>query len=1211
MNLMQKTGLAFLGIVAIGLCLGATPAQAATNTWDGQGGADRNWTTATNWTPDVVPSGADIAKFQWGSAGPIYVNFDTDPTVSNVLMQGDGRWIFTNSVARLTCSNFTFASSFPITAHTIQPALTVKEWFEARRFAVGNTPPILTLSATGSVFNGGMTIRGATVQLDGTNHTFNGTLLAEGNQEYPNNYANAGYLKIEGANNTFGPGQFELNPAGWISIKYGHDFSSVSNFAFKGGTLGLGDVFLGSAPAYVANAFNALHTNFAVARGVLFVANGAALGTDLTRTVTLGSPGHYGVLRGQAASTNVNTGIYHPIILQGNGGMFDPWYAWNHIYVCSRISGTGELIKVGGKDLYVANGTNTAPNADTYSGGTRIVGGYSQVQSFRTVGTGNVRIEAGRLHLTSSTNVAPGASVWVGRLGANNLILPAVLHVSADFLPTLDPNSTGALMFENTGANINARLMQPYGMMYIGGTLWTSCNATNIAPNPDGVYRLLGGSQYEQTFGGANAFVGTNRMIVGVPGNAAGWYSGACLRNINSFSGDIVVHPMPVSREDYTQYGSMLLGRGISGGSPWGNTNADVYAYAGHLKIENQYNAGAKPVKKNRLVYDGGCKFSAFDISGPTADNVASLDVNELVRTNGATLMIWHYANRLGYSNSQFRVLSNPPVPANGMVAPHMVGPSGFLNYDTAYGFTNAAFTHTLAGPNFTAGLNAGTEIVEVTGAAILQDNPSIYALRTTKAISLNGANNTLTLVSGGLILNSTAYDVTPKIVFGTASATPSEGFIYAGGTLSAGTAPKLASPLYANGIIKFGPGGIRLYGDNVGTLTNRIVINDGMIAITNANALGGASVDVVMNGGQLHNAHSGGVNINNRIFVGPAGGRLSDNYQRLGLVGTVADLEPGNAGPLMIGGGYITIYTNLSFSGGFHISGVAPLRIEGGTSIGSGPVYVTDNNTINVFTTAGMLVCTNRFSFEKTGTLCLTKYPVRAGSIQGVGRILFGERYTGVVDLTLMTGIDNTDSDFYGPLYDLSPGYTGKLVKEGTGTLTLWGQSYYKGQTIVSNGTLAINGSIDLSSKVLVKTGATLGGKGTINAPLELETGATLTGSLTLGTNISLAAGSAYVAILGGASETGKMSLTGNGAVNLAGATLTLTLAAAPTVGQTFTLLNNQGSLPIQNQFSCGRLITAVFENRTYTFSINYTGGDGNDIVLTSLPIGTVWSIK
>ena len=72
---------------------------------------------------------------------------------------------------------------------------------------------------------------------------------------------------------------------------------------------------------------------------------------------------------------------------------------------------------------------------------------------------------------------------------------------------------------------------------------------------------------------------------------------------------------------------------------------------------------------------------------------------------------------------------------------------------------------------------------------------------------------------------------------------------------------------------------------------------------------------------------------------------------------------------------------------------------------------------------------------------------------------------------------------------------------------------------------------------------------------------------------------------------------------MSLEGATLNLALGFAPGPGTSLTLLNNTSSNPVSGTFSGlpqGSTVTATYGGDTFTFQINYRGGDGNDIVLT-----------
>ena len=67
----------------------------------------------------------------------------------------------------------------------------------------------------------------------------------------------------------------------------------------------------------------------------------------------------------------------------------------------------------------------------------------------------------------------------------------------------------------------------------------------------------------------------------------------------------------------------------------------------------------------------------------------------------------------------------------------------------------------------------------------------------------------------------------------------------------------------------------------------------------------------------------------------------------------------------------------------------------------------------------------------------------------------------------------------------------TNGLIKLDTGTLSLSGWNTYTGPTIVSNGTLLVNGGLDAGSAVTVASGAKLGGSGTIGGDVTFASGA------------------------------------------------------------------------------------------------------------------------
>lgn len=134
----------------------------------------------------------------------------------------------------------------------------------------------------------------------------------------------------------------------------------------------------------------------------------------------------------------------------------------------------------------------------------------------------------------------------------------------------------------------------------------------------------------------------------------------------------------------------------------------------------------------------------------------------------------------------------------------------------------------------WTAGLTTGSDIADITtNAKTLADNPSFYAMRSNQNISPTGVNNTITLTSGGLILTGGTINPISAVTSGVVSPMTlnfgpggtGEAFMFVG----AATSTVYANIVAAQGLTKFGPNQLNLYGINTG-IGGAVVINEGTL---------------------------------------------------------------------------------------------------------------------------------------------------------------------------------------------------------------------------------------------------------------------------------------------------------------------------------------------------------------------------------------------
>jgi hypothetical protein len=137
------------------------------------------------------------------------------------------------------------------------------------------------------------------------------------------------------------------------------------------------------------------------------------------------------------------------------------------------------------------------------------------------------------------------------------------------------------------------------------------------------------------------------------------------------------------------------------------------------------------------------------------------------------------------------------------------------------------------------------------------------------------------------------------------------------------------------------------------------------------------------------------------------------------------------------------------------------------------------------------------------------------------------------------------------------------------------------------------------------------IAGPVTVDAGAQLSPGASGVGALTVGDTM-LSAGSGLVIDLDPTNGENDV-LSVNGTVALNGADLVLDLLSAPTRGEAFDILTNDGTDPISGEFSEGSQVTGMFNGQAYSFRIDYAfnadgGMIGNDIRLTAVPEPATW---
>ncbi len=538
----------------------------------------------------------------------------------------------------------------------------------------------------------------------------------------------------------------------------------------------------------------------------------------------------------------------------------------------------------------------------------------------------------------------------------------------------------------------------------------------------------------------------------------------------------------------------------------------------------------------------------------------------------------------------------NPQLRLDGTSNPiELPAATGFLiSNDTSGAIINEAGDNLIAGPVTLASGGGSSRIYVNAGTLTL-----------TGAISPNTTGRTLKLMGAatGLITgdlsNGNATNVLPVSKEESGTWTLSGNNTFSGTTTVAAGILRIGSPsALGHGGFTFGNGNggtsitsgatldlngqpnvnevLTLRGPGVLVLTGGLV-NDGDAV---ASIAGGVVSSISTTAGGVHSA------VPEVTLSGGGGGSGATAIATLGVSAPSFTINGGttvySAAPTVTitgGGGTGATATAVLTSG--LVTGIS--ITNAGTGYTSAPDIAFSGGTV---TTAGT---------NPTGTGNASNFVV-----SGIQVTQSGSGYTSAPSVSFSSGsgtaatanlsaVSLASSTFIGGTGDLviHPGITGGnvgLTKTGFNTLRLNGSNTYTGSTMINSGRLILAGS--LAGAVQTGIGAIFAPQGTpsVAGPiihsgrpvLQLRLSDTTPGS-------------------------GHDQLIAAGTVTLAG---TLDLICGPDLapGSTFLILNKTSSGAIAGTFDA-RPQNSTFTDDGYTFQISYTGGNGNDVVLTRLP--------
>lgn len=939
-------------------------------------------------------------------------------------------------------------------------------------------------------------------------------------------------------NAKFNGGTLELDASKTISRDFTVQDVATNTIDIHGSTVEMSGAFTGAGPLTILDGVGGGVLTFSSSSntysGATTVNSGATLALSDTGTI--------------AASSKLTV-----------NGTFDISDTTRGASIIS-LAGSGSVV-LGAQSLAFSNA------ADTFSG---VISG-----------TGGLTITAGTETLTANSTYTGATTISTGTLvlsGAGSIAASGSVNVYS----TLDITDHGATLKSLSGSGTVSLGTQTLTLTSAGGTFSGAITGT-------GGVVLNAGTEY---LTGSNTFTGP----VTVNGGTLELGSSTIAYNIAN-----------ASTVAFYSTGVVSMGGVISGSGTVSNigagittiTSAQTYTGPTVISLGTIKLSGSGNIAASSSVTTNG----TFDIAAISGTSITSLSGSGIVSLGTSTLTLTNSSGAfsgqiLGTGNlilgggtqtlSGASLYTGTTTIAAGTLALQAGGSlkSTVVDYTTLDISTGTATTGTatigsLTGPGAVY-LGANTLVLSNatdTFTGTLSGQGGLWINAGSETLSgTNTYTGTTTVASGTLVLSSTgSLDPTSKLAI--------SGIFDA--SAASGSALTFAS-LSGSGTVTLGSHTLTL-SDASGAFSGVIQGTSGLVVSGGTEILAGTNTytgGTTITGGatlQLGSGITSGSIVGDVVDNGTLAFKRSDTIVFSGVIS-------GGGAVSQTGAGTVVLAADNTYTGGTTISS-GTLQIGNGGTAGSILGNVTDNGTLafarsDATTITAVISGTGNLSFI-SGITMLTAAQSYVGAttinsgatlaLGGSGNLASsrGVMANGTFDVSAasapaVTSLSGSGTVALGSqtlsLTSASTTFSGAITGSGgialmSGTQSLTGTSSYTGLTTINGGRLAVTGSIGSSQGVIVNSGGTLSGTGTVSA-ITVNSGGTIrpgAGTLAVQGNASFSADSTYVVTTTSSSSS---TLSATGSASLAGTLSVASNDGTYRLGQKLTVLTATGGI-------------------------------------------------